>query len=114
MNMNLNQAIALIEKYLAKSEVEMNRFGSALPGYVNPNIKLQIMSDKTEEIEVGWVFYYNSAKFIETGNFQDAIAGNAPLIVNRNSGAIIETGTARETDYYVKNYVHYGDPHHES
>lgn len=101
MNIKLEQAISLVERYLRKSETEMNNFGSALPGFVNPNTKLHILNDITEEHEFGWAFYYNSAKYIETEDFRDAIAGNAPLIVARNTGQIFETGTAYETEYYI-------------
>ena len=112
--MTLEQAIALVEKYLRNSEAEINDFGSALPGYVNPNIKLQILKDEIEEHEFGWVFHYNSARHIETGDINDGLVGNAPLIVERHSGQILETGTAQETEYYVNNCIRNGDPHYES
>ena len=32
------------------------------------------------------------------------LGGNAPFIVNRASGEIIETGTAYEIDRYIKDY----------
>ena len=112
--MKLEQAISLVKKYLLDSETEINNFGSALPDYVNPNIKLQILNDKTEEHEFGWVFYYDSAKYIETEDFRDALAGNAPLIVDRNTGEIFVTGTAHETEYYINNYMKNRDPHNES
>jgi hypothetical protein len=113
MTVELEQAIALVEAYLRESEARINDFGSALPGYVNPNIKLQLLSEQTEEYDFGWVFHYDSADHIQTGEFRDALAGNAPLIVDRNSGQIVETGTAHETDYYVNNYIRNGDPHDE-
>ena len=114
MTMKLEQAIALVEEYLRDSEAEINDFGSALPGYVNPNIKLQIVKDAIEEHEFGWVFRYDSARHIETGDFRDGLVGNAPLIVDRHSGQILETGTAEEIDFYVNNYLRNGDPHDES
>ena len=114
MTMKLEQAIALVEKYLRDSEAQINAFGSALPGYINPNIKLQILKDDIEAHEFGWVFHYDPARHIETGDFQDGLVGNAPLIVDRHRGQIVETGTARETDYYVNNYIRNGDPNDES
>ena len=112
--MKLEQAIALVEKYLRDEEAQINAFGSALPGHVNRNTKLQILNDQIEEYEFGWVFHYNTARPIETGDVLDGMAGNAPLIVDRHSGQLLETGTARETDYYVNNYIRNGDPHDES
>jgi hypothetical protein len=114
MTMKLEQATALVEKYLLDAEAEINDFGSALPGYVNRNIKLEILKDQIEEYEFGWVFHYNTARQIETGDVLDGMVGNAPLIVDRHSGQLLETGTARETDYYVNNYIRNGDPHDES
>jgi len=112
--MKLEQAIALVEKYLRDSEAEINDFGSALPGYVNPNVKLQILEDQIEEHEFGWVFHYNTARPIETGDVLDGMVGNAPLIVDRHTDQLLVTGTARETGYYVNNYIRNGDPHDES
>jgi hypothetical protein len=37
-----------------------------------------------ETIDEGWLFYYNSKAFIESGNFRDALAGNGPIFVDRN------------------------------
>jgi len=32
----------------------------------------------------GWIFFYNSKEFIETGNPSSALAGNGPIFVDRN------------------------------
>ncbi len=112
--MKYEEAVEKVEGYLAIAESKMNTFGSALPDYVNPNIKLQILNDSTEEHDFGWVFYYNSAKFNESGDLQEALGGNAPLIINKISGELIETGTAQDTTYYINNYVRTGDPHREA
>jgi len=112
--MEIVEAIEIVEKYLSRQALEMNNFGSTLPGYVNPNINLQILAESTEEYDFGWVFYYNSAKFNESGDLQEALVGNAPLIINKISGELIETGTAQDTTYYINNYVRTGDPHREA
>jgi hypothetical protein len=111
--MEIAEAIEIVEKYLSVEAQEMNNFGSALPGYVNPNIKLQILHDYTEEYDFGWVFYYNSAKYIETGDCRLALVGNAPLIFDKRSKEIIVTGTAHDVSFYVDNYIKTGDPHNE-
>ena len=41
---------------------------------------------KAEEFDVGWVLYYQSVRYLETGNTSDALAGNAPLFVARSDG----------------------------
>jgi hypothetical protein len=112
--MTREQAIALVENYLRDAEARINAFGSALPGHVNRNTRLQILKDQIEEYEFGWVFHYNTAEQIETGDVLDGMVGNAPLIVDRHSGQLLETGTARDTEYYVNNYIRNGDPLDES
>ena len=113
MIMEIAEAVEIVEKYLSRQAVEMNNFGSALPGYVNPDVKLQILAKSTEEYDFGWVFYYNSAQFIETGDSREALLGNAPLIINKESAELVVTGTAHDTSYYVNNYIKTGDPHNE-
>ena len=111
--MEIVEAIEIVEKYLSRQALEMNNFGSTLPGYVNPNINLQILAESTEEYDFGWVFYYNSAKFIQIGDSREALLGNAPLIINKESAELVVTGTAHDISYYVNNYIKTGDPHNE-
>jgi hypothetical protein len=49
---------------------------------------------RVEEHELGWVMYYTSRIFHETGNLRHALAGNAPYLVSREDGTMIPTGTA--------------------
>lgn len=70
----------------------------------NPDIDCVILDDETIEKAWGWVFFYQSKAFIDSGDFRDMLGGNAPLIVNRSSGKIIETGTAYEIEHYIKEY----------
>jgi hypothetical protein len=43
--------------------------------------KLELLDLSTVQVKQGWVFFYNSAEFIRTGNASDALAGNGPLFV---------------------------------
>ncbi|WP_043301305.1 YrhB domain-containing protein [Burkholderia paludis] len=46
-----------------------------------------VVVDKyTQEFDVGWVFYYQSARFLETGEFGFSLVGNAPIFVGRVGG----------------------------
>lgn len=49
---------------------------------------IQIMEDKTICHDSGWVFFYNSKKFIETKNFDFMLVGNRPLFVSKDDGAL--------------------------
>ena len=63
-----------------------------------------ILEDETIEKEWGWVFFYQSKKYIETGDIGEMLAGNAPFIVNKNNGQLYETGTAEDIEYYINEF----------
>jgi len=63
-----------------------------------------VLERSTIERPFGWVFFYNSREFVETGNASAALAGNAPYIVNRFTGAIVATGSARAVEYHLSVY----------
>lgn len=65
---------------------------------------LVILHERTMEKPWGWVFFYTSKQFHETGDFRFALAGNAPYIVERETGRLIESGTASPLDDYIANY----------
>lgn len=43
-----------------------------------------ILESKTQEFPEGWVYFYQSASFLETGDVSERLVGNAPLFVPRN------------------------------
>ena len=63
-----------------------------------------ILDEHTIEKRWGWVFFYDSRKHQETGDFKYAIAGNAPIIVNRFDGSLHVTGKASPTEDYIVEY----------
>lgn len=67
-------------------------------------VPLIIRRDLTIERPFGWVFFYDSKRHVETGDFRDALLGNAPLIVDRRDGSVHITGTANTVDYYIAEY----------
>ncbi|GJJ01161.1 hypothetical protein RugamoR64_16990 [Duganella rhizosphaerae] len=46
--------------------------------------EFEILCDDTQEIEQGWVFFYNSADYVRTRDPLAALAGNGPLLVLRD------------------------------
>lgn len=52
----------------------------------------------------GWVFFYDSQKHVESQAFEDSLAGNAPLLVLRDTGEVRVLGTARSAEYYLEPY----------
>lgn len=84
---NRGEAQKLIEKELSKSTVDCC-----------------IIEDETLERAWGWVFFYQSKEYIQTGDLQYMLAGNAPYIVNRSSGKVTLTGTAYAIEEYIQAY----------
>ncbi|WP_239375158.1 YrhB domain-containing protein [Snodgrassella gandavensis] len=58
-----------------------------------------------ERFSEGWYFCYQSRQYLDTGNTSYLLAGNAPVIIDKDSGAIIDTGTAYPIEKYIKEYV---------
>lgn len=65
---------------------------------------LIVDDEQTIDKEWGWVFFYNSSEYLKSGNMDDALMGNAPFIVNKHTGDIIETGTAYDIEHYIREY----------
>jgi hypothetical protein len=53
-----------------------------------PGTPFAIVESHTIEKPFGWIFFYQSKKFLETGLSQDKLAGNGPIIVNKYEGTI--------------------------
>ncbi|MGY8711935.1 YrhB domain-containing protein [Bradyrhizobium sp. 18BD] len=52
----------------------------------------------------GWVFFYQSREFLDTGDFSEVLVGNAPIIVDRDSLELRLTGTAKPLEHYLEEY----------
>lgn len=55
--------------------------------------KPEMVITKVEPHPLGWVIFYTSRPYHETGDFKFAIAGNAPYLVSHEDGTMIPTGT---------------------
>jgi hypothetical protein len=59
---------------------------------------VDILDAATIERRYGWVFFYNSVRYLETGDPAFALAGNGPIVVLRKDGAVIPLGSAQPVD----------------
>ena len=66
--------------------------------------RLVVLDEHTIERPFGWVFFYSAERFVQTQDERLAIAGNAPYIVNRHTGELKATGTARSIESYIADY----------
>lgn len=48
--------------------------------------RIAIVDGKTAEVPRGWVFFYNSARFLETQDFSSMLMSNRPVFVDRATG----------------------------
>jgi hypothetical protein len=84
-------------------EARKNAFGSALPGHKDrPKHRLVIVSER--EYDFGWVFFYNTKEYVDSGDPELGLVGNAPLIVDRTDGKLYVTGTVHPLEYYIEEY----------
>jgi Immunity protein 35 len=70
----------------------------------DPSVDPVIVRGATKEFSWGWVVFYQSRKYLETNEVRHASAGNAPYLVNKHTGEIATTGTARPIGEYVREY----------
>lgn len=77
----------------------------------NPGMPLALIDEATIAFSSGWVFFFQSRLFVETGDEEYMLAGNAPILVDARDGAVHTTGTAYSPDIYIRNYEVCGDPH---
>jgi hypothetical protein len=67
-------------------------------------IPVVVIDEYTIEKPYGWVFFYNSRKFLETDAFQDCLLGNGPIIINKNSGTIEFHGSGTPLEEIIGDY----------
>jgi len=74
------------------------------------NADFALVDVATREYPRCFVFFYQSKKFIETGDFGLMLVGQGPVLVSREDGRVFETGSAFSTCHYVKAFEACGDP----
>jgi Immunity protein 35 len=90
--------------YLRAVEQSMDNFGSALPENQG-RAPHRLGISKVDEYEFGWVYFYNSREYTDTGELLYSLVGNAPVIVSRMDGELYETGTAHPVEHYIQQFI---------
>lgn len=67
------------------------------------NISCEIVH--IERFSEGWYFCYQSRNYLDTGNFSDILAGDAPIIVDKDTGVVINTVSAYPIEQYIEKYI---------
>ena len=83
--LTLDDAKSIMEEYLDRSRTDK---------YHPLNVIVSVID---ELHQIGGVFYYDDIELW--------IAGNAPIIIDKNDGSFNVTGTARPTEEYIDEYI---------
>jgi hypothetical protein len=56
----------------------------------------------TIEKPYGWIFFYNSPRYVETGELMYALVGQGPVVVVAETREVIELGSARPSEVAIQ------------
>jgi hypothetical protein len=71
-----------------------------------PSTPFSLNDAATIERPFGWVFLYNSQKFLETRDPMFQLAGNGPIIVNRHNGVLTVGPSNKPVAVFIEEYEH--------
>jgi hypothetical protein len=66
--------------------------------------ELVVLEDKAVERPVGWVFFFQSKRFLASGDFADRIAGNGPILVDKRDSSVHQFNTAVHWTKHADDY----------
>lgn len=70
----------MLDKAEAEKLAEMKLDELAL----STGIEMLLAREQTISLDRGWLFFYNSAEFLKTGDPSSALAGNGPILVSHD------------------------------
>lgn len=73
--------------------------------FADPTDAPAVQWDATAEFNFGWVFYWNSRRFLESGDPRFALDGNTPFLVDRNDGTVRPIGTGYPLQDTIRAYA---------
>lgn len=91
-------------------EQAVERAKAKLEAISQNGIELRILGATVDELTEGWVFGYETARFLETGQYSDRLAGNIPLFVSRVDGTAFLLSQHRPLQESLAAYLACGDP----
>lgn len=86
-----NAILNIAKKYVLDSEKEFKT-------------KMILLEDYIIKKNYGYIFFYTTKDKFDNPENDIDIVGNAPFLVENNTGQIIEFGTARSSTYYIEEY----------
>lgn len=67
-------------------------------------VTYSIIDEYTMIRPYGWIFCYQSDKYLEIKELQYVAVGNAPIVFEKETGKMIVTGISHNIDYYMDLY----------
>ena len=61
-----------------------------------------IADEETLHKDFGWVFFWQSERYLKTEEISDMLVNNVPLIVSKSNGKIYPTGSSRPIEYWIE------------
>ncbi|MBS2020266.1 MAG: hypothetical protein JST00_45825 [Deltaproteobacteria bacterium] len=65
--------------------------------------ELAFYDDDTQCKRYGWILFYNTRQYIETGDFLFSLGGNGPLVV-LHDGTVHPLGTSKDVDATISEF----------
>lgn len=94
---DLTAARELVKAHLRKMEAGSNAERANHP-------PRQIVIAGEQEHDFGWIFFWNTQEFVDTGDHRYALVGNTPLVVDRNDGQLYAFSTASPLERSIEQY----------
>lgn len=87
------EMLNIAEHYLKRR----GKFGGA-------DIEIVILTEETIKKPYGNIYYYQSKEFLVTRDFNKSLAGNAPFLVEKKTGRVVQFSTAGILKNEIKAY----------
>lgn len=89
--------------------IDKNTARKLAEDYINSSYQVEgdrlvILDEETLEKDYGWIFFYTSRRYLETRLVSHMLAGNGPVIVEREGGALIQLSAASPLDESIRDY----------
>ena len=97
------QADQIVATYIDEHEIATFDFESPLPLHEDRHVQ-KLVVVRVDELDIGWLYFYDGSVHVKTGELKDALVGNAPLIVDKLDGKLYITGTAHPIEHYLEEY----------
>ncbi|OWP83469.1 hypothetical protein BWK59_10310 [Flavobacterium davisii] len=85
------QMLQIAERYIQKKKGDFNK-------------EVLIYTDDIIKKPYGNIYYYNSEEYILTGNFYKSLMGNAPFLVEKKAGRVVQFSTSTILEKEIEAY----------